>query len=76
MYEISTLGPRVQQARALSEFHVLSRIGDKYVWSLQWARGPWSAKLNIYASFPDQNIEILNVHAGICDCAECARWCW
>jgi hypothetical protein len=44
------------------EFHILYRRRDRFTWSVFHAPGPWSAYLQLRASFPREDVEILSFH--------------
>lgn len=49
------------------EYHMLYRRRERLVWCVIHAPGPWSAYLQLRASFPREDVEILTYHEA-CSC--------
>lgn len=49
------------------EFHILYRRRDRFTWCILYAPGPWTAYLQLRASFPREDVEIIIFHeASLC----------
>jgi hypothetical protein len=44
------------------EYHVFYRRRDRFGWCILHAAGPWAAYLQLRASFPREDVEILSFH--------------